>query len=91
MILFGLIEFIQCLRGEISAAPLGKYIQEGMIVYAFYNKNAKLGICLVIWFCAGIGGAVYYVWYGFSPSHLDFDPSCAVVHMPLISIVFGYV
>ncbi|KIM39392.1 hypothetical protein M413DRAFT_198673 [Hebeloma cylindrosporum] len=72
MILFAIIEFIQCLR-----------------VYAFYNKNAKLGILLSVWFCGGMGAAIYYLWYGFSPSHMDFDPSCAVIHIPLISIIFG--
>jgi hypothetical protein len=62
-----------------------------MIVYAFYNKNTKLAIFLVMWFCAEAGAVVYYLCYKFGPSHMDFDPSCAVIDMPLISIVIGYV
>jgi hypothetical protein len=86
--LFGLSEIIQILRCAFAAAPLEKYAHR-MIVYAFYNKNSKLRIFLVLWLCVEMGGSGYFLWY--AAVRLEFDPSCSIVHPPSLIIVYEYV
>jgi len=74
-----------CLETTISLVLFGlvEFIQF-LRVYAFYDKNTKIGIFLASWFCIELGTAGYYQ---YRASGLDFDPSCGVIRMPWIAIV----
>ena len=45
-------------------------------------------VFLVIWLCAETGAAGYYVWY--VAVRLESDPSCTVIHVQSLVIVYAY-
>src|SRR6267378_2196949 len=75
--------------GCVPSGSLGEICSQKMTVYAFYHQNPKLRIILIMWFSVEVAGSAHYLWY--ISTHVDFDPACAMIHLPLIGKIYRYI